>query len=63
MLLSQAPIGAVIHEGFPGLGTWLYNVPNAAGNRAITIGIAVGAISLAIRQLIGVERGYLGPER
>lgn len=63
MLLGNAPIGGAIWGGFPDLGAWLLNVPNVAGNRAITIGIAVGAISLAIRQLIGVERGYLGPER
>jgi hypothetical protein len=63
MLLGRAPIGGVIWEGFPTIADWLLTVPNAAGNRAITIGIAVGAISLAIRQLLGVERGYLGPER
>jgi hypothetical protein len=63
MLLGRAPIGGVIWEGFPTIADWLLTVPNAAGNRAITIGIAIGAISLAIRQLMGVERGYLGPER
>jgi hypothetical protein len=63
MLLGRAPIGGVMWEGFPNIATWLLNVPNAAGNRAITIGIAIGAILLAIRQLMGVERGYLGPEK
>jgi hypothetical protein len=63
MLLGRAPVGGAIWEGFPAIAEWLLNVPNTAGNRAITIGIAIGAISLAIRQLLGVERGYLGPER
>jgi hypothetical protein len=63
MLLGRAPIGGVIWEGFPEIATWLLNVPNTAGNRAITIGIAIGAILLAIRQLLGIERGYLGPEQ
>ena len=63
MLLGRAPIGGAIWEGFPAIAEWLLNVPNTAGNRAITIGVAIGAISLAIRQLLGVERGYLGPER
>ena len=63
MLLGRAPIGGATWEGFPNIATWLLNVPNTAGNRAITIGIAIGAILLAIRQLMGVERGYLGPER
>ncbi len=63
MLLGRAPIGGVVWEGFPNIATWLLNVPNTAGNRAITIGIAIGAILLAVRQLMGVERGYLGPEK
>jgi hypothetical protein len=64
VLLGRAPVmGAYIWEGFPTIATWLLNVPNTAGNRAIMIGVAIGAISLAIRQLLGVERGYLGPER
>lgn len=63
MLLGRAPIGGVIWEGFPEIATWLLNVPNTAGNRAITIGVAIGAILLAIRQLLGIERGYLGPEQ
>jgi hypothetical protein len=63
MLLGRAPIGGATWEGFPNIATWLLNVPNAAGTRAITIGIAIGAILLAVRQLMGVERGYLGPER
>ncbi len=63
MLLGRAPIGGVVWEGFPNIATWLLNVPNTAGNRAITIGIAIGAIMLAVRQLLGVERGYLGPEK
>ena len=63
MLLGRAPVGGAMWEGFPNIATWLLNVPNAAGTRAITIGIAIGAILLAVRQLMGVERGYLGPER
>jgi len=63
MLLGRAPVGGAIWQGFPTIASWLLDVPNTAGNRAIMIGIAIGAISLAIRQLLGVERGYLGPER
>ncbi len=63
MLLGRAPVGGVIWEGFPEIATWLLNVPNTAGTRAILMGIAIGAILLAIRQLLGIERGYLGPER
>jgi hypothetical protein len=30
-----------------------------ATNRAITIGAALGLIALAVRTLMGIERGYL----
>jgi len=61
VMLGRAPIGAVIWPGFATIQTWFMSVPNVAGFRAILIGVALGAISLALRQLIGVERGYLGP--
>lgn len=61
VMLGRAPIGGAIWEGFTTIQSWLMNVPNVAGFRGILIGVAIGAISLAIRQLIGVERGYLGP--
>lgn len=63
MLLGRAPIGGATWAGFPNIATWLLNVLNTAGGRAITIGIAIGAILLAVRQLLGVERGYLGPDK
>ena len=33
-----------------------------AGNRAITIGIALGIVSLSLKVLMGVDRSYLGSE-
>ncbi len=63
MLLGRAPIGSVAWEGFPTIATWLMDVPNVAGQRAIMLGVAIGAISLCLRQLLGIERGYMGPER
>jgi len=61
VMLGRAPIGGAIWPGFTTIQSWLMAVPNTAGFRAILIGVALGAISLALRQLIGVERGYLGP--
>ena len=61
VMLGRAPIGGVIWPGFTTIQSWFMNVTNVAGFRAILIGVAIGAISLAIRQLIGIERGYLGP--
>ncbi len=63
MLLGRAPVGGAIWDGFPEIATWLMDVPNTAGQRAIFLSVAIGAISLCLRQLLGIERGYLGPER
>lgn len=60
VMLMNAPIGAVIWSGFPSLGTWITEVPAAAGNRGVLIGVALGIILLGLRVILGYETGYLG---
>jgi hypothetical protein len=62
LMLGRAPIGEVISPIFPRLADWLMQVPNLAGNRGIMIGAAVGIVSVAMRVLIGIDRGYLGQD-
>jgi hypothetical protein len=38
---------------------WLVQVPAMAGVRAILLGSAIGAISTAMRVILGLERPYL----
>ena len=38
----------------------IMDVPQKAGNRAITIGIALGIVSTSLKVLLGVDRSYLG---
>lgn len=59
MVMSNAPIFVNAFPPFATIGLWIRNVPNMATMRAIMIGAALGAISLAIRTLMGIERGYL----
>ncbi len=47
----------------PNMAIWIMNSPNLAGQRAIMIGIALGVISMSLRLLLGIERGYLGQEK
>lgn len=61
VLLRNAPVGEVIWSGFYDLGTWVLDVLNLGGSRAIMIGSMVGAISLLIRILLGQEK-ILGEE-
>ena len=62
VMLARAPIGEVIWGQFPVMGTWLLDVPNMAGQRAIMIGAAIGSFSTAFRIIVGIDRGYMGSE-
>jgi lysylphosphatidylglycerol synthetase-like protein (DUF2156 family) len=59
MVMSNAPLFTASWGGFKTIGDWIMNVPNMATMRAVTIGIALGTIALAVRTLMGIERGYL----
>ncbi|MGI6358102.1 MAG: hypothetical protein ACOX2K_08610 [Bacillota bacterium] len=62
VMLGRAPIGELIWNQFPGIATWLLNIPNTAGQKAIMIGAAIGAFATSLRILLGIERGHLGME-
>ena len=42
------------------LAEWIMNWPNGAAQSGIIIGAALGAASMALRVILGIERGYLG---
>lgn len=42
------------------IATWIMNYINAAGQRAIMIGIALGIVSTSLRVILGIERAHLG---
>lgn len=47
-------------EYFAKTSNWLMNVPNLAAQRAIVIGIGLGMVSMALKVILGIERGYMG---
>ena len=59
VMLANAPVGSSIWVGFGPLKDWIFDVPNMATMRGITIGAALGALALGARTLMGKERGYL----
>ena len=42
------------------LTEWIMDTPNGAAQSGIIIGAALGAASMAMRVILGIERGYLG---
>ena len=68
LMLGNVPIGEVIWSpdgwlgGFAGIKNWILRVPNAAGNRAITLGIFLGTMASQSRMLLGIERRHLGAD-
>jgi len=60
VMLGNVPIGSVISGWFPEARSWLMNVPNGAGFRAIRIGINIGSFAAAMRIALGLERAHIG---
>lgn len=71
ILLGRTPVGNYITFWLPHwlnffhvpvLANWIMAIPNLAGQRAIMIGISLGVISMSLRVILGIERGYIGAE-
>jgi hypothetical protein len=68
VLLGRVPVGNQITFFLPenwqmsDVASWIMNFPNAAGQRAIMIGIALGIVSTSLRIILGIERSHLGGE-
>ena len=60
MMVGRVSIGEFIWKGFPPLTEWLLDVPNLAAKRAVAIGVGLGAISTALKIILGIDRSYLG---
>lgn len=60
VVIGSTSLGEAIWPASPAISTWIMVIPNAAGNRAITITAALGSIALAIRAILGYERRFAG---
>ena len=60
MMIGRVSIGEFLWRGFPPLTEWLLDVPNLAAKRSVAIGVGLGAISTALKIILGIERSYLG---
>jgi len=60
VMLGRIPMGQYIYHALPDWANWIMMVPSVAVQRGIIIGAALGAASMALRIILGVERTYLG---
>ena len=66
VMLGRVPVGEMISGWMPpgwhlgDLASWMMNYPQAAGQRAIMIGIGLGIVSTSVRVILGIERAHIG---
>jgi hypothetical protein len=70
MMIGRVPVGELIANtiqfgdfrllNFPHWTGWLLNVPNAAAQRGILLGVILSQIAIAVRIIFGIERTYMG---
>jgi hypothetical protein len=61
VMMGRIPFGDMLTGGnMTPVSEWLMDKPNAAAQRGIIIGAALGAASMSIRVILGIETTYLG---
>ena len=60
MMVGRVSIGEYLFPGMPKVTEWLLQVPNLAAKRAVALGVGLGAISTALKIILGIDRSYLG---
>jgi hypothetical protein len=75
MMVGRVPLGYLISQqgpdflvngntyhifDFSAAASWLLNVPNAAAQRGILLGVILSQIAIGVRIVFGIERTYMG---
>jgi hypothetical protein len=60
VMLGRIPLGQFMWSKLPIYTDWIMANPNLAVQRGIIIGAALGAASMSLRIILGIERTYMG---
>lgn len=60
VMLHQTGLGEIIFDKFDLVGAWVNDIPNLAAQRGLIIGAAIGAITIGLRVLVGIDRAHFG---
>ncbi len=60
VMFGRIPFGEMVSGWIPVITERIMQYPNTAAQRGIIIGAGLGAASMALRVIVGIERSYLG---
>jgi hypothetical protein len=63
LMMGRVPLGSVGWLEYLHLSEiqeWIYQYPNAAGARAIMMGIGLGVVGTSLRVILGIEKSFMG---
>ncbi len=60
--LGSVGLGQAVWPALGPIKDWIMTIPNGGGQRGIVIGSSLGVISLGLRIIVGLERGYFGSD-
>ena len=56
VMLAQIPAGESLGAWLRNLSQWILDVPNVSAQRAIQIGVAIGAVATALKIILGIDK-------
>jgi hypothetical protein len=66
MMIGRVPVGEWLGKlphtqiDLPAVASWILNVPNAAAQRGILLGVILSQVAISLRIIFGIERTYMG---